>query len=89
MVELKKYSRINSLLSDVRGVYVIATTCQKKKQKSEGEETTKQTSEKSEELEGKDQGAYNGRGLFAAKAKKVVFVIGNYWCATNKCTNCC
>ena len=48
-----------------------------RERKKGGEEITEETSEKSKELEGKDQGACTGVGLFAAKVKiiKVVSVI--------------
>ena len=44
--------------------------CQKKNKEKGGKETTEETSEKSEELEDKDQGTYKGEELFAAEAKK-------------------
>ena len=47
----------------------------KKKNKQEkrvGEETTEETSEKSEGLEDKCQGAYKSGGILAAKAKNII-----------------
>ena len=56
--------------------------CQKKmEEKKGGEEMTEETSEKSEELESKDQGACKEGRLFAAKAKNKRSV-GDYLCAT-------
>ena len=58
MVKHRKYSKIISQLRDAWGVFILVGCVPKKKKR--GEETTEEVNEKSEELEGKNQGAHVG-----------------------------
>ena len=65
------YCLNSSLLRDAWGVYILVGYMPKKKKKDMkgGKETREETSEKSEEQEGKFQGAYRRGKLFADEAK--------------------